>query len=79
MLFQHQRATRQGQITTSDTTQQDQADENTQQSEVVQTSAQQCGYTNLAMSNISEGNLNIRGRGYNRQQCRWNHDEAQCV
>ena len=44
----------------SDTTQQDQADENTQQSEVVQTAAQQCGYTNLAMSNISEGNLNIR-------------------
>lgn len=44
----------------SDTTQQDQADENTQQSEAVQTAAQQCGYTNLAMSNISEGNLNIR-------------------
>ena len=44
----------------SDTTQQDQADENTQQSEAVQTVAQQCGYTNLAMSNISEGNLNIR-------------------
>ena len=26
----------------------------------MQTAAQQCGYTNLAMSNISEGNLNIR-------------------
>lgn len=39
----------------SDMTQQDQADENTQQSEAVQTAAQQCGYTNLAMSNISEG------------------------